>query len=86
MVIAIYHPKPEYADDFLAFMTRVGAVARGSRGTLRFGSWCEESSNCLVGLSIWESKEAFGAALPGSTRLSGERGADWTERPTMCSA
>ncbi len=42
MVIAIYHPKPEYADEFLAFMTRVEAVARGSCGMPRFGSWGEK--------------------------------------------
>lgn len=44
-VIAIHHPKPEYVDDFLAFMARVEAVAQGSRGMLQFRSWREENSN-----------------------------------------
>jgi hypothetical protein len=62
-------------------MARVEAVAQGSRGMLQFGSWRDEGSNRLVGLSMWESREAFEAALPRITSLSGERKADWTERP-----
>ncbi len=81
VVVAIHHPKPEYVDDFLAFMARVEAVAQGSRGMLQFRSWREENSNRLVGLSTWESREAFEAALPRITSLSRERSAHWTERP-----
>ena len=60
-VIAIHYPKPEHIEDFLTFMAEVETVAHGSPGMLRFGSWREDGGERLVGLSMWESKEAFEA-------------------------
>ncbi len=39
------------------------------------------ATNRLVGLSMWESREAVEAALLQIMGLSGERSDDWTERP-----
>ena len=80
VAIAIHYPKPEHVDDFLAFMARVEAGMRGAPGLLSFESWRESDGGRLVGLSRWESGEAFAAALP---RLLGIGGRDpaWSARP-----
>jgi hypothetical protein len=38
IVMLIHHPKFEYVDEFLAFVTRVATIAQGSSGMLEFGS------------------------------------------------
>jgi heme-degrading monooxygenase HmoA len=80
VVIAIYYPKPEHIEDFLTFMAKVETVAHGSPVMLRFGSWREDSGKRLVGLSMWESKEALEAFLSQITSLHEERSAEWSDR------
>jgi heme-degrading monooxygenase HmoA len=80
MFIAIHHPKPEHRDDVLQSMTRVGDALRGSSGLLQIGPWQEEEGNRLIGLSIWESREAFELALRAVGRF-GRSPEDWEERP-----
>jgi len=62
--IAIHTPKPEYRDDVIASMQRLGAAGDGAKGLLQMGPWQEIDGGRLVGLSIWESREAFLAAAP----------------------
>ena len=59
--LAIHRPKPEYQDDLLASMKRVGAAAAGATGLIRINAWKELNGERLVGISMWESKEAFEA-------------------------
>ena len=63
--IAIHTPKPEHRDDVLASMQRAGAASDGAKGLLQMGPWREIDGDRLVGLAIWESREAFLAAAPG---------------------
>ncbi len=60
--LAIDRPKPEYKEDVLASMRRVDAVAAGSVGLIRINGWREIDGDRLVGISMWESMEAFRAA------------------------
>jgi quinol monooxygenase YgiN len=80
-VIAIHCPKPEHIEDFLVFMAKFETVAHGSPGMLRFGSWRGDGGKRLVGLSKWESKEAFEVSLPQITSLQEGRSADWSDPP-----
>jgi hypothetical protein len=41
----------------------------------------EEGGKRLVGLSMWESKEAFETSLPQIMSLHEERSPDWSEHP-----
>ena len=70
MHIAIHTPKPEHRDDVIASMQRAGAASDGAEGLLQMGPWLEIDGGRLVGLAIWESREAFLAAAPASSRLS----------------
>jgi hypothetical protein len=62
--LAIHHPKPEYKDDVLASMRRVDAAAAGQAGLIRINGWREIEGDRLVGMSMWESRDAFEAAMP----------------------
>lgn len=60
--LAIHRPKPEYKDDVLASMRSVDAAAAGATGLIRINGWREMDGDRLVGISTWESMEAFQAA------------------------
>ncbi|HEX4444472.1 MAG TPA: hypothetical protein VHZ81_12930 [Galbitalea sp.] len=60
--LAIHHPKPEYRGDVLASMRRVDAAAAGHPGLIRINGWKEIDGERLVGISMWESMDAFEAA------------------------
>jgi heme-degrading monooxygenase HmoA len=59
--LAIHRPKPEYQDDLLASMNRVGTAAAGAPGLIRIDAWKELGGERLVGISTWESKDSFEA-------------------------
>jgi heme-degrading monooxygenase HmoA len=60
--LAIHHPKREYKEDVLASMRRVDAAAADQAGLIRINGWREIDGDRLVGISMWESMEAFEAA------------------------
>ena len=60
--LAIHHPKSEYKEDVLASMRRVDAAAAGSVGLIRINGWREIDGDRLVGISMWDSMEAFRSA------------------------
>jgi heme-degrading monooxygenase HmoA len=60
--LVIHYPHPQYRADMLASMHRVDAAAAGKPGLIRINGWSELAGDRLVGISIWESMEAFRAA------------------------
>ena len=60
--LAIHRPKPEYRAELLASMRRVDAAAAGQPGLIRINGWSEIDGDRLVGISMWESMDAFRAA------------------------
>jgi quinol monooxygenase YgiN len=82
--IAIHTPKPEHRDDVIASMQRAGAASDGAEGLLQMGSWQEIDGGRLVGLAIWESREAFLAAAPDIFAAVGDDPFDeWEAEPVV---
>jgi quinol monooxygenase YgiN len=82
--IAIHHPKPEHRDDVLASMQRAGAASDGAKGLLQMGPWQEIDGGRLVGLAIWESREAFLAAAPDIfAAVSDDPFDEWEAEPVV---
>lgn len=84
--IAIHRPKPEHRDDVLRSMQRVGDVLSGSPGLVQIGLWTEEDGNRVIGISVWESRDAFERALQTVGRFSVAGSQDrsreeWEEQP-----
>jgi hypothetical protein len=63
--IAIHTTKPEHRAEVLASMKRARDAGAGAKGLLQMGPWREVDGGRLVGVAIWESREAFLAAAPG---------------------
>ncbi|WP_155368628.1 antibiotic biosynthesis monooxygenase family protein [Catellatospora vulcania] len=80
--LAVHHPKPEHADDLLAAMHKVDAAAQGAPGLIRIGAWRDERTDRLIGLALWDSKEAFEAAAPSIfAAVAGEPLDEWSTSP-----
>lgn len=81
VAIAIHHASPEHVEDFVAFMHRVIETVGDPPGLVDFHGYRDTRTSRLVGLSRWESKEAFEAALQTIGSLHHERRDEWSERP-----
>ena len=60
--MAVHFPKPDCAEKLLASMHKVDAAAREHAGLVQIGAWRDARTDRLIGLAIWESREAFEAA------------------------
>jgi quinol monooxygenase YgiN len=80
VAIAVHHAAREHAEDFMAFMRRVIEVVGQPPGLIDFGGYRDTQSGRLVGLSRWESQQAFLDALPLIGSLSDERRDEWSLR------
>jgi heme-degrading monooxygenase HmoA len=60
--LAIHSPKPGKAEAMLESMERFGA-AMEAPGLVLHASLRDERSSRLVGLAVWESREAWEAAI-----------------------
>ena len=79
--IAIHHAHPDHVDAFKDFMRRVMAATEGAPGLLEFTSWQDEKEpSRLMGLSQWESEQAFVEAMPRIMSLSTGR-EEWSVAP-----
>lgn len=82
--IAIHTPKPEHRADVMASMQRVGAASDGAAGLIQMGPWQEIDGDRLVGLAIWESREAFLAAAPAIfATVRDDPFDEWESEPTV---
>lgn len=82
--LSIHYPKPEHVGDVLASMQRLADAAQGAPGLIAIGPWRDARSGRLVGLALWESREAFEAAMPAIFQALPDEDPDgnWVERPT----
>jgi heme-degrading monooxygenase HmoA len=61
--LAIHKPRPGQADAMLRSMNEFGEAMQKGTGFLLHGALRDERSNRLVGLAVWESREAWEAAI-----------------------
>ncbi|MFA9272170.1 hypothetical protein LRS13_02770 [Svornostia abyssi] len=80
MAIAVHHVVPEHRDAMIAFMNGVGETTGTPPGLIEFDGW-QESGGKLIGMSKWESPEAFHAALPVIMSTSDQRRDEWCSQP-----
>jgi heme-degrading monooxygenase HmoA len=57
--LAIHTPKPERIDDLIASMKRFAAAGRSQAGLQEVHTMRDAESGKLLGLAIWESRDAF---------------------------
>ncbi len=82
LYLVIHYPKPEHVEDLLTEMRRLDETMRGTPGLLQIGPWREEQTGRIVALSLWESREAFAAAVGQiAAAVADVPFDDWEERP-----
>jgi len=64
--MAVHYPAPGRLTEVYASMRRMAASAAGTPGLLEIGPWLDRDRTRVVGISRWESRAAFEAAMPGS--------------------
>jgi heme-degrading monooxygenase HmoA len=80
--LAVHHPKPEYVDELLASMHRVGAAAQGAPGLIEIGAWRDSDGDRLLGLARWESAAAYEASAGRIFAVVADDPFDvWCDRP-----
>lgn len=63
-VISVHTPKPEYRDELIDSMHRFGAALQGQPGLVGAHTLAETDGNRLIGLAMFETREAAQAAMP----------------------
>ncbi len=64
--MAVHYPAAGRGKEVYASMAKMAESAAGTPGLIEIGPWLEYGGDRVVGISRWESKEAFDAAMPGS--------------------
>ncbi|MBV9855375.1 MAG: antibiotic biosynthesis monooxygenase [Streptosporangiaceae bacterium] len=64
--MAVHYPQRGRAADVYASMISRAEAAAGTPGLLEIGPWLEYDGDRVIGISRWESRQAFEAAMPGS--------------------
>jgi heme-degrading monooxygenase HmoA len=80
VAIAFHHPAPGCEQEYGAYMERVRAAVGEPPGLIRFECLREEGGDRLFGLSLWESRADFEAALPLIGSLADEHVPEWDAR------
>jgi quinol monooxygenase YgiN len=79
--IAFHHPRPEHVEAFVAFMHRVIEHVGPAPGLIDFHGFRDTNGERLMGVSRWESEQAFHAALPTIMEMGAERREEWSAAP-----
>jgi heme-degrading monooxygenase HmoA len=64
--MAVHYPEPARRDAVYASMAAMATSMTEIPGLLEIGPWLEHRGDRIVGVSRWESRQAFEAAMPGS--------------------
>ena len=64
--MAVHYPVPGRLEEIHASMRRMAESVAGTPGLLEIGPWLDRDRTRVVGVSKWESRETFEAAMPGS--------------------
>ena len=83
LFMAFHYPRPEYRDDLLRWIQRVGAALQSQPGLLQLADFDDPANGRIVAVSLWESAEAFRTGqLRAFASLDGEpRYELWETRP-----
>jgi heme-degrading monooxygenase HmoA len=64
--MAVHYPETGTRDDVYSSMSAMAESMAGTPGLIEIGPWLDRDGDRVIGLSRWESRAAFEAAMPGS--------------------
>lgn len=71
--MAVHYPEPGRHDAVFESMRAMADSMADTPGLIEIGPWLDRDGDRVVGLSRWQSREAFEAAMPGSGVPNGIR-------------
>jgi len=80
-----HYPKPEFEDLMAESMHRYGELMATQHGLIFVAPWPfkDPEKGTLMGVTIWESRERFDAAMAAIQDIPHERPShDWERQPT----
>jgi hypothetical protein len=83
--MVIHHPKAEHRDDLIRGMVERAELMATTPGFIEAGPREIENDQRIVGISRWESKEAFAAAIPPGFGVPTDDVHEWERDPANCS-
>ena len=78
--MAVHYPEPGRHSDVYLRMKKMAESMSGAPGLIEIGPWVEHGGERVVGLSRWQSRQAFDAAMPGSG-VPNDVVHEWETRP-----
>ena len=79
--MTIHYPRSECRDELLQGMTEMAAIMAKTPGFIEAGPWQEVDAERIIGISRWESREAFLAAVPPGFGQPSSDVHEWETRP-----
>jgi Antibiotic biosynthesis monooxygenase len=79
--LVVHHPKPEHRDELMHSMVERAELMAETPGFIEAGPWQVVDDQRIVGISRWESQEAFLAAVPPGFGVSTSDVHEWETRP-----
>jgi len=80
VTMVFHHPRPEYVDRFLAFMTEIESGMAGTEGLVSLESYRNPAAGTLVAIGRWASPEDARAGVAKLMTI-GARDPEWTDQP-----
>jgi hypothetical protein len=78
--ISVHRIRPGKEHLMIESMRRYGEAAREAGGVQRIHELKDENSGAIIGLAIWDSKDAYETAAPALMKaVEGDELADWHE-------
>jgi heme-degrading monooxygenase HmoA len=78
--MAIHYPEPGRRAGLYRRMAAMAESIQGAPGLIDIGPWVEHDGDRVVGVSRWQSREAFEAAMAGSG-VPSDTIHEWEARP-----
>ena len=64
VIMGVHHPKPGMETSLLAVQEKFGRAQRGHSGLISAFVWKDDSTNVLIGITLWDTKADYDAARP----------------------
>src|SRR5260370_17241582 len=68
LIMGVHHPKPGMEKSLLDVQEKFGMAQRGHSGLISAFVWKDDSTNVLIGLTLWDTKADYDVARPAMAK------------------
>ena len=71
VVMGVHHPKPGMEKALLDVQERFGKAQQGHRGLISAFIWKDDTTNVIIGITLWDTKADYDTARPDMDKALG---------------